>query len=94
MSMMSNINEPTSKVNSEVVTVGTTKVQLPSYPEASWLQIMHEHATAKVYIGGSTLTTANGFGSLLAGDTTERYTAIFYAISDTAGVSLRLLWGE
>ena len=86
-----------SKVNSDVVTVGTTAVQLPSN-SAVWIQLMHEHDTAIVYIGGSTVTINNGFGALRKEDTTERYlvnnTSAFYAISDTDSVSLRIMWGE
>ena len=86
-----------SKVNSDVVIVGTTAVQLPSN-SAVWIQLMHEHDTAIVYIGGSTVTINNGFGALRKEDTTERYlvnnTSAFYAISDTDSVSLRIMWGE
>jgi len=98
MSLSNNMNEPTRQFHSEVVTVGTAAVQLPDHNEASWVQVMHEHASAKVYIGGSNITTANGFGALASLDTTERYpvqnTNKLWAISDTAGVSLKILWGE
>lgn len=98
MGFMNNINEPAVKLHSEVVTVGVTATQLPSHPEASWVQLMHEDASAKIYYGGSTLSLANGFGSLTSRDTTERYpvqnTDVVWVISDTAGIPLRVLWGE
>lgn len=98
MGLMIDMNKPTSKITTETLTVGVNAVQIPDNSNASWVQFMHEHATAKVYIGGSDVTTGNGFGALTNGDTTERYpvcnTNIFYAISDTAGVTLRIMWGE
>lgn len=93
-----NMNVPCSKVNSGSITVGTSRVQLPSNPKAIWIQFMHVNSTADVYIGGETVTTANGFGALQYKDTTERYpvfdTNQFFAIASEAGVELRYLWGE
>lgn len=98
MGYMRNINEPTVKFHTEVITVGTTKVQLTDHKEASWVQLMHQHATATVYYGGDDVSTANGWGALKNADTSERYpvqnTSKLWAISDTAGVSLKILWGE
>ena len=98
MTMLNNLNEPANKINTETLTVGVAAVRFPDNVDAAWVQIMHEHPTAKVYIGGSNVSVANGFGSLQANDTTERYPCqnsnIFYAISDTAGVTLRIMWGE
>ena len=59
---------------------------------------MHEHATATVWIGGDDVTTANGFAALLDKVITERYPVDnsnkMYLISDTVGVSVKMLWGE
>ena len=99
MSFVSNINRPISKVYNEVITVGTTPVQLPDRPEAAWVQITHEHPSAKVYIGGdSNLTIANGWGALTLDDTTERYPIVnlnvIWLVSDTASTDVKILWGE
>ena len=88
----------TRKVNSGSVIVGTTAVRLPDNVDAKWVQLMHEHESATVYIGGSDLTLANGFGALKKADTTEKYpvqnTNVFYAVADAANVTLRFMWGE
>lgn len=81
-----------------VITVGTTPVRLPDNPDAKFIQFMHDHESAKVYIGGSNVTVENGFSALAVEDTTERYpvqnTNVFYAVSDTPNVSLRYIWGD
>lgn len=106
MSFMKNINEPTSRVFNEIVTVGVNPVQVPAYIDASWIQFTHEHATAKVYLGSDEdsegnprpLSIANGWGALTLDDTTERYpimnTDIFWLISDVADTDVRILWGK
>ena len=99
MSFVSNINQPISKFYNETIVVGTTAVQLPDRPEASWVQITHEDAGAKIYIGGDeNLTIANGWGALTLDDTTERYPVVnlnkIWLVSDTVGTVVRLLWGE
>jgi len=95
---MQNIMEETSRVHTEVVVVGTAAVRMPEHITARWVQFTHEHASAKVYLGGQDVTIANGFGALTLDDTTERYpvqnTDIFYAISDTDGVNFKMMWGE
>jgi len=92
------MNVPCSRVHSGVIAVGLTAVQLPSNPDAKWIQFMHSDATAKVYMGGSDVTIVNGYGALGNLDTTERYpvfnTNIIYLISDTAATDVRYFWGE
>jgi hypothetical protein len=99
MSFVHNINHPISIFHHETIVVGTTAVQLPNNPEASWVQITHEDAGAKIYLGGNdTLTVANGWGALTLDDTTERYPVVnlnkLWLVSDTADTVVRLLWGE
>lgn len=97
-SEMFNLFGPTRKVNSTIINVGQTAVQLPNNIDAKWVQFMHDHPTAKVYIGGNDVSLLNGFGALSKEDTSERYPVqnsnVFYAISDTQNVSLRMMWGE
>jgi hypothetical protein len=92
-------NISTAKSGTEIITVGTDAVRSPVFPNAKWMQFMHEEAGANVWIGGSDVSAANGFAALAQYDTTERYPVgrngnEFYLISDTAGVPVKVLWGE
>lgn len=86
-------------VEVDTITVTTTAVQVRTQPNAAWCQFTHEHATGLVWIGGSGVTAAKGWGALAQYDTTERYpvtnTNVFYLVSDqAAGVVVRILWGK
>lgn len=77
----------------------TTAVSGPDHGNAAWVQFMHEDANAIVWFGGSdSITTTRGWGALQQYDTSERYpvtnTNVFYFISDSSSVLIKILWGK
>lgn len=81
-------------IKSQQITVGGTAQPIPAIPfeYRRAIAIYNESTTANVYLGGSGVTTANGFpllpGEKISLDATAR--AIIYAVSSSS-VSIRIL---
>lgn len=78
-------------VNHGAVTVGTSAVVIAAADDRESILIQNLGA-ADIYVGGSSVTTANGVKVTASGGTLTLYTcAAVYAISGSAGNDVRYL---
>lgn len=83
-------------VLSKEVTVGTTQERVSAWdPNREWTKVQALSTnTDLIYIGGDGVTTAAGFGEVIAKEGTEiKGPAAVYLISGSAGQKVRVLEG-